>query len=123
MEDVKFNFEELRVYQKSLDFADFVYEIAKSFPKNEKYALTSQYTRAAVSISLNIAEGAGDSDAQFNRFLQIAQDSIKECVVCSTISKRQRMISDDMDLRSRKSSSEMAKMITKLQQYLKNTNN
>lgn len=69
-----FNFENLQVYQKSLDFVDLAYEVAQDFPRSELYNLTSQFKRASVSISLNIAEGAGDSDAQFNRFLQIAMD-------------------------------------------------
>ena len=51
--------------------------------------LTSQYKRAAASIPLNIAEGSGDTDAQINRYLQMAWDSVKECVVCSTIARRQ----------------------------------
>ncbi len=97
MDDVKFNFEDLKVYRKALDFVDMVYDITEKFPKNEKYGLTSQYTRAAQSIALNIAEGAGDSDAQFNRFIQIAKGSIKECIVCSTIAKRQNFISQKED--------------------------
>lgn len=63
MEEVKFSFEELRVYQKSLDFVDEVYKITKEFPNNERFGLTTQYRRAAQSIALNIAEGAGDTDA------------------------------------------------------------
>ena len=51
------------MYQKSLDFVDDVYAMTKKFPKYELYALTSQYKRASVSIPLNIAEGAGDTDA------------------------------------------------------------
>ena len=96
MENPKFKFEELTVYQKSLDFVDDVYSITKKFPKDELYGLTSQYKRASVSISLNIAEGAGDTDTQFNRYLQMAWDSSKECVVCSTIAKRQGFISKMM---------------------------
>lgn len=63
MEEVKFSFEELRVYQKSLDFVDEVYKITKEFPNDERFGLTTQYRRAAQSIALNIAEGAGDTDA------------------------------------------------------------
>ena len=83
MEKAKFRFEDLKVYQKSLDFVDTIYILLKKFPKDEKYGLISQYKRAAVSISLNIAEGAGDTNAQFNRYLQIAWDSVKECVAVS----------------------------------------
>ncbi len=71
MENPKFKFEELTVYQESLDFVDDVYSITQKFPKDKSYGLTSQYKRASVSIPLNIAEGAGDTDAQFNRYLQM----------------------------------------------------
>lgn len=119
MEEVKFKFEELNVYQKALEYIDTVYEITNMFPKDERFRLTSQYIRAAISIGLNIAEGAGDTDAQFNRYLQIAQDSIKECVVCSTISRRREFITKQQDNQARVVLSQMAKMITNLQKYLK----
>lgn len=61
MENPKFKFEDLKVYQKALDFVDEVYQVTKSFPKEELYGLSSQYKRAAVSVPLNIAEGAGDT--------------------------------------------------------------
>lgn len=72
MKATKFNLEDLQVYQKSLDFVDSVYDTSDNFPKQEIYRLYSQYIRAAISIPLNIAEGSGDTDAQFNRYLQIA---------------------------------------------------
>ena len=114
-----FRFEELQVYQKSLDFVDRAYMVTESFPKTEIYNLASQFKRAAVSIALNIAEGAGDTNAQFNRFLQIAADSVKECVVCSSIAKRRNYIEKEQDFENRKSFSELAKMIGSLQKYLK----
>lgn len=109
MERPRFKFEGLRVYQKSLDFVENVYNVTEQFPKYERFGLMSQFRRAAVSVSLNIAEGAGDTNAQFNRYLQIAQDSIKECVVCSTIATRQDYISEEIDDVNRKTLSEMAK--------------
>lgn len=50
MENPKFNFEELKVYQKALDFVEHVYTETNKFPSEEKYGLTSQYRRASVSI-------------------------------------------------------------------------
>lgn len=120
MKKIDFKFEELKVYQKALDFVDITYETCQNFPKIERYALTSQYTRAAVSIALNIAEGSGDTNAQFNRFLQIAIGSVKECVVCSTIAARQLYISKKLDYSNREKLAELSKMITSLQKYLKN---
>src|SRR5690606_12356488 len=119
MEESQFNFENLQVYQKSLDFVDLVYQVTKEFPKAELYNLTSQFKRAAVSIALNTAEGAGDTNAQFSRFLQIAQDSVKECVVCSTIAKRQNYITPEKDSGIRSRLAELSKMISSLKKYLK----
>jgi len=123
MSEIKFKFEDLKVYNKALDFVDLVYKISDTFPKTERYALSSQFTRAAVSISLNIAEGSSDTDKQFNRYLQIALDSVNECVVCSTISKRQNYISEEIDNQVREKLVELSKMITSLQKYLKSKTN
>ena len=119
MENPRFKFEELKVYQKSLDFVDDVYDITRKFPKDELYGLTSQYKRASISIPLNIAEGAGDTDAQFNRYLQLAWGSTKECVVCSTIARRQCFISVEDDKKARIKLTELSKMTVSLQKYLK----
>lgn len=120
IEEVKFNFEDLIVYQKSLDFIDHVYTTCDEFPKKEQYILSSQYIRAANSIALNISEGAGASDAQFNRYLQIALDSTRECVVCSTIASRRDYISEKKDKITRVKLAELSKMITSLQKRIKN---
>lgn len=119
MENPKFKFEELKVYEKSLDFVDDVYAVTKKFPKEELYGLTSQYKRASISIPLNIAEGADDTDAQFNRYLQLAWGSTKECVVCSTIARRKGFISTEEDKEPRIKLSELSKMTVSLQKYLK----
>ncbi|WP_142784864.1 four helix bundle protein [Changchengzhania lutea] len=125
MKEIKFNFEDLKVYQKALDFVDITYKATENFPKNEDYALSSQFRRASISIALNIAEGSGDSNAQFNRFLNISNGSIKECVVCSTIAKRLNYLSDEDDYNNRLLLEELSKMTSSLQKYLKsnNTNN
>lgn len=72
----------LLVWQEAYDFALLVYKVTGSFPYDEKYALTSQIRRAALSISTNIAEGKGRStDKDFIRFLHIARGSLEECKV------------------------------------------
>ncbi len=53
-----YTFEKLEVWQLSRSFVKELYEVTKSFPKDEQYGLTSQIRRAAVSISSNIAEGS-----------------------------------------------------------------
>lgn len=122
MKDITFKFEELKVYQKALDFIDETYKTTPSFPKEENFALSSQYKRAAISIALNIAEGSGDTNAQFNRFLNISNGSIKECVVCSTLAKRLNYINLEQDNLSRLKLEELSKMTSSLQKYLRSDN-
>ena len=119
MEKVHFNFEDLKVYQKALDFADHVYSLTAKFPKHEIYGLSSQFNRAAVSIALNTSEGSGNTDAQFHKYLQIADDSLRECLTCSTISLRRGYISEEENQKSRLLLLEIFKMIKSLQKYLK----
>lgn len=108
-EDI-FNFEKLIVYQKSLDFIDFVYELTSRFPIEEKYNITDQFRRAATSIALNIGEGSGGTDKEFNSFLRISKRSLKECVVCTTIAFRRKYISFNEEADLRKRLVEIAKM-------------
>ncbi|MCS4086135.1 four helix bundle protein [Salinibacter ruber] len=59
-----YKFEDLEVWQRALDYADQIHDIAEQLPKHERYNLADQMTRAANSIALNIAEGStGQSDA------------------------------------------------------------
>lgn len=90
-----FKFEKLIVWQKAVDLSDVVHQLAKKFPKDELYILTSQIKRAADSVSLNIAEGStGQSNPEFNRFLGIALRSDIEVVGCIFWGKRRGYIND-----------------------------
>ncbi|WP_298476158.1 four helix bundle protein [uncultured Maribacter sp.] len=74
------SFEDLIVWQKGHQFVLEVYKITKGFPKEEIYGLTSQFRRAAVSITANIAEGYKRlSSKEKLRFYNIAQASLEEC--------------------------------------------
>lgn len=73
-------FQDLVVLQKGHQFVLEVYKITKQFPKEEVYGLTSQFRRAAVSITVNIAEGYKRlSSKEKLRFYNIAQASLEEC--------------------------------------------
>ena len=92
-----FKFENLRVWQKSIDLADQVDKLTKTFPKEEVYVLTSQMKRAADSISLNIAEGStGQSNPEFKRFLNYALRSDIEVVNCLHLASRRGYISKEI---------------------------
>ena len=74
------NFQELGSWQQAHGFVLWVYRETKTFPKEELFGLTSQFRRAAVSITANIAEGykkTGKADKL--RFFNIAQGSLEEC--------------------------------------------
>ncbi len=85
-----FSFENLRVWQESLDLSEKVNELIKTFPSQEKYVLSSQIQRAADSICLSIAEGS--SKPEFNRFLGIALRSGIEVIACLYLAKRRNLI-------------------------------
>ena len=74
------SFRDLLVWQKAHAFVLGVYRYTESFPEREKYGLTHQLRRAAVSIPANIAEGFGKrSLPEKARFLNIAEGSVEEC--------------------------------------------
>lgn len=72
-------FKQLVVWQKSMELVRIVYGLTKTFPADERYALTDQLRRAVVSIPSNIAEGNGRaSNADYGHFLSIARGSLYE---------------------------------------------
>lgn len=114
-----FSFEDLIVYQKALEFAELVNQQIQKFPKHELYNLSSQFQRAADSISFNIAEGSAGSDAIFNRYLQIAWESVHESVCASTKARVRNYITFEEDEENRKRLTEISKMLTSLKKHLK----
>lgn len=73
------NYKELTVWQKAYYLCLDIYKITKSFPMEEKYGLTSQVRRAAVSVPSNIAEGYGrKSTKEYLQLLYVAYGSICE---------------------------------------------
>ncbi len=90
-----FNFEKLETWRKAVAFADNVYRSTKSFPDSERFGLTSQLRRAAVSIPSNIAEGSSRSSRpDFARFIEIATGSLFEVVSQLAIAKNQAYLDE-----------------------------
>jgi four helix bundle protein len=77
------------VWQRAMDFVTEMYRVSADFPKAEQFGLTSQIRRAAISIPLNIAEGAGSaSSAEFQRFLSYALRSTYEVMAALEVTQR-----------------------------------
>jgi four helix bundle protein len=109
------NYKELIVWQKAMDLVVRVYELTRDFPKAELFGLTNQLRRAAVSIALNIAEGAGcESDLEFARFLDISLRSTYETVTALQISARLKYCKQEVANQLIADSEEIARMITGL---------
>jgi len=89
------NYKELSVWNESVSLATAVYKSTKKFPKDEKYGITSQIRRSVVSISSNIAEGAGRfGKKEFRQFLNIAYGSSYELETQLIISRNLEYLSE-----------------------------
>ncbi|HEV2801888.1 MAG TPA: four helix bundle protein [Pyrinomonadaceae bacterium] len=87
--------EKLEAWSRAMDFVVDVYKTTEGFPKEERFGLTSQIRRAAVSVPANIAEGAGrQSEKEFAHFLSIAQGSASELETELLIAHRLGFLSD-----------------------------
>ncbi len=79
-----FGFEKLEVYRQAKDLIKEVYRLTRSFPAEERYGLTSQIKRAALSVASNLAEGQGRlSRRDQAHFSQMAYSSLME-VLCQS---------------------------------------
>ena len=88
-------FQNIQAWQMAHEFTKLVYEITKSFPEDERFGLTSQFRRAAVSIGANIAEGykkLGKADKL--RFLNISEGSMAECMNYIILAKDLKYINE-----------------------------
>ena len=113
-------FRKLTVWEKSMDLTTSVYNVTKSFPKEEMYGLTQQLRRAAVSIPSNIAEGAyRNSNKEFNHFLGISAGSAGEVFTQLEIAKRLNYIKPLIAENLMAESDSIKRMIYNFQQYLK----
>ena len=114
-----FNFEKLDVWQKAIDFADLVYNHTRNFPSDERFGLTNQMRRAAVSISSNIAEGTSRmSQTDFGRFIEIATGSVFEVVSQSFIGRRQGFLTEEGFRKLYSAADEIGRMLSGLRKSL-----
>lgn len=91
------SFRDLDVWTDGISLAEIVYQATRTFPSDERFGLTSQMRRAAVSVSSNIAEGWGRrSRADYLRFLHIARGSLFEVATQVEIARRVGLLTPDL---------------------------
>lgn len=110
----------LDAWKRSIDFVVEIYKVTDGFPKEERFGLTSQIRRAAVSIPANIAEGAArKSDKEFLQFLSIAQGSASEVETEILIAYRLGFLEKQNYEILFRSLNDIGQMITGLSKHLK----
>ncbi|MFN2458000.1 MAG: four helix bundle protein [Chitinophagaceae bacterium] len=87
-----FKFENLRIWQIALELSGEISDLVRLFPKEDLFILTSQIKRAADSVLLNITEGSTlHSNAEFKRFLVIANRFALEVIGCRYLAKQRNL--------------------------------
>ena len=113
------SYQELKVWQKSMDLVVGCYELAKGFPKEERFGLTSQLQRAAVSVPSNIAEGHARSlTKSYLYHLAIAHGSLAELETQLILSQRLNFSKESAVSTLLQQTSEIGKMLNGLTQSL-----
>lgn len=109
------SFEDLEVWRKAIDFTEDVYRATASWPKDERFGLTSQIRRAAASVAANISEGAArTSTKDFLRFVGISKGSIAELKTFLIIAERLSYLDKASSMRLQDQSDEIGRMLSGL---------
>lgn len=112
--------EQLKIWSKAINVATEIYKVTTNFPQEEKYGLTSQIRRSAISIPSNIAEGAGrNSSREFVHFLGISSGSSHELHTQLVIAGELKLINKEILASLLKQIDELQRMNYKLQVSLK----
>jgi len=112
-------YRDLEVWQKGMDLVVACYDVAKRFPSDERYGLTSQLQRAAVSIPANIAEGHGRNHLkEYLHHLSIAYASLMEAETHLQIAERLKYLSSDKVNEMLRDTERLGRMINGLKRSL-----
>ena len=83
------DYHQLDIWHRAMDYAVQVYAFSAELPPDERYNLVAQLQKAAVSVPMNIAEGAGcPTNREFARFVSYAYRSLKEIATCLELCER-----------------------------------
>jgi four helix bundle protein len=84
-----FRFESLEVFQLAIEYTQLAYRVTKGFPREEIFGLTANLRRAATSVAMNLAEGAGRGTRRdFSHFVDVATGSLFETVAAFMVARR-----------------------------------
>lgn len=113
------NFRKLDVWKKAHGLTLEIYRLTSDFPATERFGLSSQLQRAAVSIGANLAEGCGrETDADFRRFVQMAAGSACEVEYHLLLSRDLGLISEEVQVKLDATINEVKRMLVGLTRYL-----
>ncbi len=114
------SFQDLRVWNMSMELTMLIYDLTSDFPKHEIYGLSSQMRRAAVSISSNLAEGsARGTKKDFRQFVLIARGSNAELQTQLMVAKRLAYCSPQKITEAETLTQEVGRMLHGLSLFLK----
>ncbi|OQX20248.1 MAG: four helix bundle protein [Desulfobulbaceae bacterium A2] len=117
------SYQDLEVWKKSMDLAELVYRLSSRFPQEEKFGLTSQIRRAAVSLPANIAEGAErNATGEFLQFLGIASGSLAETETFLILAVRLGMVTNEQTSQLQTQAADIGKMLNGLKRSLRSKN-
>lgn len=115
-------FKELNVWVKSVQLSIKIYELTKTFPREEQFGLTNQMRRASTSVPANIAEGwSRNSEKSFRYFLDVAKGSLSELITFLIITEALGYITKEKSIQLQNESDEISKMIYRLKTKIKIT--
>lgn len=92
---MRYDFEQLEVYQQAMDFAEQIFEFTKSFPSQLQFSLGDQLRRASLSICNNVAEGSQKHGAAKRQFYGYALGSARECVPMLQLAVRLKLFNQE----------------------------
>lgn len=107
-----FRFEDLRIYAKAVDYAQWVLDTLGTPSTSEAdRTFVKHFCRSAFDISLNIAEGSSRNKSQFEHYLKIAKTALRECVVFTAIAAKRGTLNAEQEDYSRTQLMELTRMI------------
>jgi four helix bundle protein len=113
------SYRDLRVWNTAVELTLEVYRITELFPQSERFGLTAQLRRAAVSVPSNIAEGhARNTRGEYRQFLSIARGSAVEVEVQLLLAEQLGYVQSHVLIKARDDCDAISRMITKLKRAL-----